>query len=167
MSFFKYFPLIEYDSKQVIDVFRRADIVLKIKNSTTSLETYLVQDGETPETISYKLYGTVRYHWMLLMVNDIENPFYDWVLSVNELDDYITSIYGSGNEEDVKHYVTNSSASIGSGFIVDSTYTTLHRDSVSNRAYETTQNEIKREIRVIRPEYLQRLETEFAKQIKE
>ena len=164
-NYFSYFPTITYADKQVIDIFRRADVIRKIKNASTTIETYLIQDGETPEQVSYKLYGTTRYHWILLLVNDIEDPFYDWCLSTTELDDFVTSKYGD-DADVVRHYVTNSDASIGEGFVVDSTYTSLHRDAVTNREFETTENEVRRQISVVRPEYLTRIETEFAKKIR-
>lgn len=46
-----------------------------------------------PDLISYKVYGTVEFWWIILLVNSIENPFVDLVEGMileipNKLDIY-------------------------------------------------------------------------------
>jgi len=35
------------------------------------------QDLQRPDLISYKIYGSITYWWLLMMVNGIENPLKD------------------------------------------------------------------------------------------
>lgn len=41
------------------------------------------QDLMRPDLISYKVYGTVNYWWVILVINNIQNPFLD--LSVGQM----------------------------------------------------------------------------------
>lgn len=39
---------------------------------------YRVSDGDTyrPDLISYKMYGTVKYWWIIMFINKIDDPFF-------------------------------------------------------------------------------------------
>ena len=52
-----------------------------------------VPDGDRPEIYSHRIYGKSEYHWLLLNMNEMVNPFYDWVLSSASLDNYIDEKY--------------------------------------------------------------------------
>ena len=43
---------------------------------------YRVEDVDLmrPDMISYKSYGSVRYWWIILYINGIEDPFYDLIV---------------------------------------------------------------------------------------
>jgi hypothetical protein len=40
------------------------------RNNATSYNLYTVMSGERPDTLSYKLYGTVDYYWTFYIVNE-------------------------------------------------------------------------------------------------
>lgn len=52
------------------------------------LEPYIISEGETPEEVSYKYYGTTDYWWIILIVNQVKDVFYDWPMSNSELREY-------------------------------------------------------------------------------
>jgi hypothetical protein len=54
---------------------------------------YDISDGETPEIIADKLYGSPEKHWIILSVNNIKNPQFDWPLRYNDLTKYIDIKY--------------------------------------------------------------------------
>lgn len=60
------------------------------------LEHYKVT-YETPESLSKDLYGDVKYYWIILMINNIVNPYTDWVMDDETLRDYCMSKYGDEN----------------------------------------------------------------------
>ena len=41
---------------------------------------YDVQDGDTPSILAYQVYGDANKHWVILLFNNIINPYYDWPL---------------------------------------------------------------------------------------
>lgn len=84
------FPVIEYDlNKYVRDYyFRIAFIDNYVKNNSSFFYKYILQHGDTPESVSNKFYGTDKYWYLILLINNIEDPFYDWKLSDYDCMDY-------------------------------------------------------------------------------
>ena len=66
-------------------------------------EDYQIKDGETPEIISEKLYGTPYYHWVLMLANSKFDYIQDFPLSVNKLDIMIESKYGD-RKHDISYF---------------------------------------------------------------
>lgn len=105
--FFKAMPKMSYkaDGKTIAtkDIFRRVGLDRQI-NSTLALEAYYISDGETPDIVANNIYGSSNYHWVLLTVNDIVNPHDEWPRREAELFDYTESKYGAGNALLDNHY---------------------------------------------------------------
>ena len=55
-----------------------------IKGNDILLELTMV-DGDTPQSIAYQYYNDKKYYWILLLVNNIVDYFYDWYLSYEEV----------------------------------------------------------------------------------
>lgn len=171
MAYFNKFPLLAYtannniDYTVVTDVTKRIVVSNEIKNNYVIYDEYDVKDGETPEVLSHKVYGSTEFHWVILLINEVIDPRYDWVLSSSALQDYVETKYGSANTSAIHHYVSSD----GSGIVVDSDYTNPVNGAtavaVSNFDYEASQNENKRRIRLLKPSYLSGFVTEFEKLI--
>lgn len=121
MSYFSRFPLLRYTSNNTVtitsDVLKRVAVNQKTKENLVLFDEYDIQEGETPETVSYKFYETTDYHWVILIVNDILDPRYGWPLKGDELYEYTAAKYGSGNVNAVHHYTISETNDI----IVDPT----------------------------------------------
>ena len=72
--------------------------------SLTLFDVYTIQDGETPETISYNYYENVFFGWTIMMVNDITNFHRDWPMSSAALKEYVYAKYP--NPDATSHYET-------------------------------------------------------------
>lgn len=44
-----------------------------------TLITHYIKGAPRPETLSNTLYGNTQLYWVLLMCNDIYDPFHDWI----------------------------------------------------------------------------------------
>ena len=53
-------------------------------------EMFVIQDGDTPEDVSYRFYHKYDYYFLILMINDRFDPFYDWPLTNDELLNFAT-----------------------------------------------------------------------------
>ena len=106
--FFNTFPRIYYDvkgddnSKVVINLLRRVAVRAKVKANTSLFDTYDVKEGESPESIAYKLYGDSEYHWIVLFMNDIVDRYHEWPMSTPQFLSYITEKYS--NPSGTHHY---------------------------------------------------------------
>ena len=76
MSFFRNFPVLDYKFGSEIDtaLFQNLtsyiDIIDQVVDETSFYEKYVILDGERPDTLSYKLYGTVDYYWTFYFLNE-------------------------------------------------------------------------------------------------
>ncbi len=102
-NYFTKFPNILYDlsgnpnSDPIIvkNIFFRLKIVDAIETNSLVYYPYFVKQNETPEIIAYKYYKDTEKHWLVLMVNQIIDPRYDWPLADQSFINYITAKYGS------------------------------------------------------------------------
>lgn len=75
-TYFRNFPIIKYrfgDNEQ--DVFFQnislyVNLFEKIKDEVTYYTEIEIIDGERPDTLSYRLYGTVDYYWTFYFLNE-------------------------------------------------------------------------------------------------
>jgi len=104
-------------------------------NNANMIE-YQIKDYDTPENICLRLYNDSSLAWILLYLNDIIDPFYDWPLNTNELQKYIENKYGIENIKNVHHYVKD-------GYIVNNQPGAV---AVTNEEYEHQVNDKKRDI---------------------
>jgi hypothetical protein len=154
--FFKAMPRMSYktDGKTIStkDIFRRVGLDRQI-NSTLALEAYYVSDGETPDMLANNFYGSSNYHWVLLLVNDIVNPYEEWPRREAELFDFTESKYGVGNALKDHHYRLKANTSI----IVDYDPAKIlsgEIQAVSNYDHELELNQAKRQIFILKKDFL-------------
>ena len=82
--YFTRFPKGQYiipgtkDYKLVSDLWRRVKIRDKIKNEASLYSEYFVADGERPETIAERHFGSPELHWIILITNDVTDGFHGW-----------------------------------------------------------------------------------------
>jgi hypothetical protein len=96
MVFFTSFPKTQIDllgDGQIYNIkntFRYAKIPDKFINNYLAYTKYNIIDGERPDVVSTKLYGTPNYYWTFFVVNDfLKNSFSNWALSSYKLQEYI------------------------------------------------------------------------------
>jgi hypothetical protein len=83
---------------------------------------YIVQNGERPDQVSTKLYGRPNLDWLVMMTNDIIDPFNEWPQSDVEVNKLLIKQYGSmaNAASTVVEYRNNE------GYVIDrETYQTL------------------------------------------
>lgn len=162
--YFNSLPLMLYtlddgSSAQVVpDIIRRVVLSDELKNNNSLFDLYDVTEGDTPELVSYKLYRDSQYHWVILITNDMIDPRYDWPLTQVNLVNFCKSKYGSDNVYATHHYINSD------GYEVNSN--AEGATSVSNFAYEDGINENKRRIKVLKPEVVSELVSNFDALIK-
>jgi hypothetical protein len=67
---------------------------------------YSVQDGDTPEIVASKYYGDPNRYWMVLFANQMIDPYFDWILNQNDLNNNIIEKYGNiGTAQATLHHV--------------------------------------------------------------
>jgi hypothetical protein len=98
---FNYYPKVYYRIND-FDYLKVRDICIytKLKDYVARFgsvvsTTYSIQNDETPNYVSYKLYGTPKFDYIILMLNDIRNVYDEWPRNTKDFIDYIEEKYGS------------------------------------------------------------------------
>ena len=185
-KYFRYVPDFNYVSrlegkKNINDyevtknLFKRVKIKSEIFNDLTYFTKYKIVGDDRPDNVSYEIYGTTDYDWLILLSNNIINVGSEWPLTQESFVNYMTRKYGAEeNFYKPHHYETvEVKDSIGriivrSGLQVPKDYTIRYYDSgldaqvsttnivkeYSNYEYEIDIQDNNRNIFVIKREYI-------------
>lgn len=104
MSYFSKFPRVLYsvnkegnNAKIVPDMLARVKFIDSIISNQSLFFKYEVKGGETAEQIANRVYGDPEKHWILLLVNQVIDPHFDWPLGPYDFEKYIKEKYASIN----------------------------------------------------------------------
>ena len=171
--YFENFPVIPYDSvgkgdfKFVTNLLRRVGLRTKIKSNVLLFDTYDIRSGETPEELADKLYDDPELHWVILMVNNVTDRYHQWPLNENQFIAHINDKYDDINA--VHHYETTQTSGDTTLKIDVGTVNTDYPSAtaITNYEYELTQENEKRQIRLLDPRYISAFLEEFEQLMKE
>ena len=193
IDFFSEFPKIGYSlddnatQQVVVDILKRVIVQKEYQENAAYYEEYDIKHGETPEEVSFRFYGTTSLHWIILMVNNIIDPRFEWPMSEENLVKQVESKYGGENNiftlnraKDAKGYQVETffilseesthkepirllyeglEDSINTPVIYQQSETIA--DFESNYEVESQKNEKLRSIKIIKPEIVQDIVTNY------
>lgn len=183
MSYFRELPNINYQSFlnkrtssleyiTVKNLFRRVKLRDDLQNVFTLFNKYQIEEGERPDTVAEKLYGSSDLDWVVIITAGIVNIRDDWPLSDKDIYQFTEEKYGYKNINAIKFYETKEVKDskgrliLPKGKVVDSNFTIPNPDDpyavslnpvsgITNYEYEVRKNDKKRTIYVLKSEYLQ------------
>ena len=106
--YFNKFPTLAYTKQGVTTIvtnlLARIDVVRNALDNVSLFYEYNIQEGDTPEIIASKYYNDPELHWIVLIFNNIIDPFYDWPMTYNQFQKFITSKYDSVEKSKITHH---------------------------------------------------------------
>jgi len=163
-----------YDYVRVKNLFRRAKIRDDFFQNVVVFTKYKIIGNERPEQVAEKVHRSSTYDWVVLIANNILNIRTEWPLNDYEFENFIFRKYTSEQLYEVHHWETltyydsRGKLILPSGRQVDSNFSMTYFDevlnqtqtitpikSVTNYEYEIQKNDAKRNIYVLRNNYLQ------------
>jgi hypothetical protein len=93
--YFSRFPFIEYEGKNVRNITRRSKVIEDLRKDPYVFLPYTIKEGERPEDIAYYYYGTVDDTWLILLANNIFDPYTEWAMNDDDFDQYFINKYSS------------------------------------------------------------------------
>lgn len=83
-----------FSLNEITDITKRGKIVQFFQNNRIFDINYRnIEDGEKPETIAYKEYDDPNLHWVILLLNEIKNPLFEWPKTSINLNEFIEEKY--------------------------------------------------------------------------
>ena len=179
--YFRPFPKVEYDLKKnklpllLTNVTARYKIRDVLKDKVAIYYDYIIKDSDRPDLIAYKYYDDETLDWLIYLVNDIIDPYYDWPLQQDAFEKYMKTLYGSvaAAKATVFEYrkILNKQTVLFDGTIIPERYvvvdqnvynetaTNLRREVDAYEYYEEENNE-KRKIRLLDRRFAQDVKSE-------
>jgi hypothetical protein len=182
----------------VTDITTRFAFEKTFQNNSSVYYEYDVQDSDTPEIIANKLYGSSDKYWIILMLNQITDPQFDFPLDQRTIISFIDEKYSANAnigqtgiawaQSNVKAYYkvetrttistdtelktrleidantyANLAASISNLTLNDGNIIkiAISKETESYYDYEVEQNESKRTIKLLKPEFVSVIENEI------
>lgn len=146
MIFFEKYPKVLYTFDNFASVIQSTNLLTRfkfnssIKNNPLIYYEYFIQDMDTPENISAKIYGTPHKHWIIMLMNDIYDYQYDWVMSYTDFTQYVDNKYMEFAPINKKgEGLSWAKSSIKSYYKIESTR--LSNGKIKEREYEITKEE--------------------------
>lgn len=125
---------------------------------------YVVFDADTPESVAYQLYDDPNLWWVLVVINDINNPFTQWIkdsgrlsLEIKETDNQLLWFMDTRKKrivDDVDH--SKYLKMLQAGKILPE-----YINPVFRRDYENALNEKRNHIWVLEPNYVYEFAQEY------
>ena len=99
--YFKNFPGILLDGTTgatgsnvlAVDILKRVGFSDSGITASEYFVQYNVNDGETPESIADRIYGSPNYHWVVMMFNNKFDTFFEWPLTVRKFEKLMKKKY--------------------------------------------------------------------------
>ena len=93
--YFSEFPTTTFGGQVVLDITRKAQLKRLVKSSALAYMNYTVQDGERPEDVAFYYYDDPAFAWLVLLSNDIVDPYTEWPKTDRDLNEMIKVKYAS------------------------------------------------------------------------
>tara|TARA_B100000282_G_C31723261_1_gene487123 strand:- start:40 stop:687 length:648 start_codon:yes stop_codon:yes gene_type:complete len=158
-----------FDYILVKNIFRRVKLRDDLEKNFTVFDKYEIPEGARPDNVAEELYESSNLDWVVLTVAGILNVRNEWPLSNYDLYNYANDKYGDSLNSTRFFETTQVKDSSGrlilpKGKVVDSNFTIPKPGEptavlnpvvgISNYDYETRLNDQKRNINILRVEYL-------------
>ena len=159
------------------NIFRRIKIREELDDVILGFSQYTIKNNQRPDEVAGEVYGDMSMDWVVLICNNIINLYEEWPMSEDEMERYIDSEYEE-DADSVHHWVTQKITDlkgrtlVKEGRIVPEDYTYTRPDGtliakedtvrpISVYDYELENNDQKRNIYLLRKQYLSGFVEEF------
>lgn len=177
-------------SMLMTNLMARVSVIPEVLKNPLVYYQYDIQEGDTPEIIAHKYYGDSYRYWIVLFVNEIMDPQWDWPMDSTTFNTFIQDKYQEFNpyseihhyEEVITQYEHNTQLTTVDKIIIDETAydllletndtynlptgvvdVTVTKQAISYYDYENDLNESKRNIKLLNSNYVDEIETQLKK----
>ncbi|MDA8977485.1 baseplate wedge protein 53 [bacterium] len=100
-KYFSYFPTTPHDitnenrTVKLTNILRRFKVDSSLKDRALVFYDYQIQEGDRPDTIAEKYYGSANYSWLVMHFNDMNDVLRDFPLFGDNFENFVAGKYGS------------------------------------------------------------------------
>lgn len=164
------------DYQVVKNLFKRVKIRQDILQNLAYFTQYRISGDDRPDNVAFEIYGDESFDWLVMLANNIMNIQTEWPLSQAAFNDFLIKKYGDiEKSNNIHHYETRELKNdrgeivVRKGLTVPKNYKieyfdtrrnqyvirTNEVDAVTNYTYEVRKEEAKRNIYLLKAEYIE------------
>ena len=116
-EYFNNFPRILYDIEGknsttpeyevAVNIMIRQKFRDAISDEVTQFYPYIIPDEmKRPDILAHRQYGDVRYTWVIFLINNMHDPYWNWPMDARNFKSFMDNKYGSIDQSKiiVHHY---------------------------------------------------------------
>jgi len=180
MSIFNYYPQISYNNITATNLLVDATILSKYLTDINKFYNYTIKEGERADMIAYDQYNDATLDWIIYLCNNIVDPYKDWILNDTDFIKYVESKYNkaaykltdTNDVTNIQYYYykglpSDSIETINSYNYTISYFTFTQLGSPGGWVpksiwdYEVEINESKRDIKLLKSNYINNFKQQF------
>ena len=162
------------DTVRVKNLFKRAKLRDDFFENAVAFNSFLVEGDDRPDNVADKFYGDEFLDWVVLISNNILNVREEWPMSQRDFSVYLNNKYDQDQLSSIHHYETKrvvdqdgfallqEGNTVPPDFVLNWSYGGINNSlsgsnvmtSITTMDYEIAKNDKKRELNLIRPEYI-------------
>ena len=163
------FPAVDYDGYKIPNLMINLGLTYDLIKSQFTHRSFTITGAPRPEQLSYGIYRTPDYEWVLLLINGVIDPWYGWLKEDEVVRAYAEKKYQHfGGPNGIHHYFDPITEEEYFNLtrpdpLVNKWYNVLDTDKlalqfegqlipVTNVEYEINENEKLRKISIIPPD---------------
>jgi hypothetical protein len=164
------------DYNTVKNLFKRVKIREDILKNLAYFTLYKIEGDDRPDNVAFDIYDDETLDWVVLLSNNIMNVQTEWPMTQMAFNDFLIKKYGDiEKSNNIHHYETRELKNDAGEIVVpkglkvqknfkieyfdekrDAYVIRVNEvDAVTNYTYEVRKEELKRNIYLIKPEYLE------------
>jgi hypothetical protein len=162
MKYFNQFPEVIYNDYNIRDIIKKVsidDLIAQEGSKGLEFMPYTLGENDKPWTVANDYYNDPERVWIVLLCNNIIDPYYDWYINQNDFASYIAKKYGSveaaqanleyyvdadGTQYSKDSYTYNETPIAGDGRVNKTAWTPKYSYAIEDEA-----NEAKRSIKLL------------------
>jgi hypothetical protein len=165
MTYFNQLPKTKFDNQTIVNLAIGVKLHKLIQEDAFSLLNYVIKDGESPDTVAFNYYEDPSYAWLVLLSNNVIDPYYEWPLSILNFENFIKKKYGSIPAAQAitihcEHKTKNITVSADS-LTVSNGVSSSDYDAIDAYTYWDKVNENRRFIKLVNKSYLPQVIEQF------
>ena len=111
-SYFTDWPVVQYDVEKsnqfrsALNITSRPILTTLFNAAGLLYYTYRIREGERPDQVAHHYYKDEQLDWVVLMANNIVDPYFQWPMDSASFANYIDKKYGSNQaaNQALHHY---------------------------------------------------------------
>lgn len=93
--YFDKFPIITYANNKIVDITKRVALLDRVSRNPYAFYPFTIESEERADHLSHRYYKDSYKSWILYLGNNIVDPYYEWYMSNDELNEFVEKKYGS------------------------------------------------------------------------